>query len=115
MQDPDAPTSPRAARAWWVYLLLESLKGGTVCEWGGTRWRPPSFHPDNDVEVRPSSPAASRRVQRFPTIGRYVDGPPCVQRSRAGATPISPEGERFCGIPVWRNYSFETLADKRVM
>ncbi|HEV2527034.1 MAG TPA: FAD-dependent thymidylate synthase [Thermomicrobiales bacterium] len=51
----------------------------------------------------------------FPVIGRYVDGPPCVQRSRAGATPICPEGERFCGIPVWRNYSFETLADKRVM
>ena len=51
----------------------------------------------------------------FPVIGRYVDGPPCVQRSRAGATPICPEGERFCGIPVWRNYAFETLADKRVM
>lgn len=53
--------------------------------------------------------------ERFPIIGRYVDGPPCVQRSRAGVTPICPEGERFCGIPVWRNYTFETLADKRVM
>lgn len=53
--------------------------------------------------------------ERFPIIGRYVDGPPCVQRSRAGATPICPEGERFCGIPVWRNYTFDTLADKRVM
>ena len=53
--------------------------------------------------------------ERFPIIGRYVDGPPCVQRSRAGATPICPEGERFCGIPVWRNYRFETLADRRVM
>ncbi len=51
----------------------------------------------------------------FPVIGRYVDGPPCVQRSRAGSTPICPEGERFCGIPVWRNYAFETLAEKRVM
>ena len=53
--------------------------------------------------------------ERFPLLGRYVDGPPCVQRSRAGSTPICPEGERFCGIPVWRNYSFETLADRRVM
>jgi len=51
----------------------------------------------------------------LPTIGQYVDGPPCVMRSRAGATPICPEGERFCGIPVWRNYDFATLEQRRVM
>ncbi|MDQ3524555.1 MAG: FAD-dependent thymidylate synthase [Chloroflexota bacterium] len=50
-----------------------------------------------------------------PIIGRYVDGPPCVMRSRSGARPICPEGERYCGIPVWRNYRFEELAGKRVM
>jgi thymidylate synthase ThyX len=50
-----------------------------------------------------------------PIIGRYVDGPPCVMRSRSGARPICPEGERYCGIPVWRNYWFEELASKRVM
>lgn len=53
--------------------------------------------------------------QVHPVIGRYVDGPPCVMRSRSGAKPICPEGERYCGIPVWRNYRFEELADKRVM
>lgn len=52
---------------------------------------------------------------RFPTIGRYVDGPPCVMRARAGATPICPEGERFCGVPVWKGYEFETLGVRRVM
>jgi thymidylate synthase ThyX len=51
----------------------------------------------------------------LPTIGRYVDGPPCVMRSRAGTAPICPEGERFCGIPVWRNYQFEELEPRRVM
>jgi thymidylate synthase ThyX len=51
----------------------------------------------------------------LPAIGRYVDGPPCVMRSRAGATPICPEGERFCGIPVWRDYRFEELKARRVM
>jgi hypothetical protein len=51
----------------------------------------------------------------LPTIGRYVDGPPCVMRSRAGTAPICPEGERFCGIPVWRNYRFEELEPRRVM
>lgn len=53
--------------------------------------------------------------ERFPTIGRYVDGPPCVMRSRAGTSPICPEGERFCGIPVWRNYRFEGLEERRVV
>jgi len=51
----------------------------------------------------------------FPRIGSLVDGPPCVMRSRAGASPICPEGERFCGVPVWRNYRFEDLAERRVM
>ena len=51
----------------------------------------------------------------LPAIGRYVDGPPCVMRSRAGTAPICPEGERFCGIPVWRNYKFEELETRRVM
>ena len=51
----------------------------------------------------------------LPGIGRYVDGPPCVMRSRAGTTPICPEGERFCGIPVWRNYRFEELEERRVV
>ena len=51
----------------------------------------------------------------LPTIGRYVDGPPCVMRSRAGAKPICPEGERYCGIPVWRDYRFAELDERRVM
>ena len=51
----------------------------------------------------------------YPTIGRYVDGPPCVMRARAGTAPICPEGERYCGVPVWRGYQFETLESRRVM
>ncbi len=51
----------------------------------------------------------------LPAIGHYVDGPPCVMRSRSGTAPICPEGERFCGIPVWRNYQFEELEPRRVM
>ena len=51
----------------------------------------------------------------LPTIGQYVDGPPCVMRSRAGTIPICPEGERFCGIPVWRNYRFEELEERRII
>lgn len=50
-----------------------------------------------------------------PLIGAYVDGPPCVMRNRANRKPICPEGERYCGIPVWRNYELDTLPDRRVM
>ena len=51
----------------------------------------------------------------LPEIGRYISGPPCVVRSSAGTKPFCPEGERYCGIPVWRNYSPETLVERRVL
>jgi thymidylate synthase ThyX len=68
---------------------------------------------------REISETAWQEVQQVrevhPLIGQYVDGPPCVMRNRSGARPICPEGERYCGIPVWRNYEFEKLLDVRVM
>jgi thymidylate synthase ThyX len=36
-----------------------------------------------------------------PAIGRWLL-PPCAVRQLAGRRPFCPEGERFCGIPVWR-------------
>jgi flavin-dependent thymidylate synthase len=51
----------------------------------------------------------------LPTIGHHVSGPPCVQRARAGQKPICPEGERYCGIPVWRNYNPNTIELRRVL
>ncbi len=54
-------------------------------------------------------------AEALPEIGRYVNGPPCVLRSNAGTRPACPEGERYCGIPVWRDYSPLTLTDRRVL
>ena len=51
----------------------------------------------------------------LPEIGKYVNGPPCVSRSNSGARPACPEGERYCGIPVWRNYSPDTIVMRRVL
>ncbi len=42
----------------------------------------------------------------MPTIGRYI-GPPCVLRAAAGQRPCCPEGDRYCGVPVWRDYGLE--------
>lgn len=36
-----------------------------------------------------------------PLIGRYLL-PPCGLRNLSGHTPLCPEGDRFCGIPVWK-------------
>ncbi|NUN52037.1 MAG: FAD-dependent thymidylate synthase [Planctomycetaceae bacterium] len=36
-----------------------------------------------------------------PRIGRWLL-PPCGIRARSGARPICPEGDRYCGVPVWR-------------
>lgn len=36
-----------------------------------------------------------------PEIGRWLL-PPCAIRKGAGKSPICPEGDRFCGVAVWR-------------
>jgi thymidylate synthase ThyX len=38
---------------------------------------------------------------RFPLIGKYF-GAPCWMRQGAGVRPFCPEGDRFCGVPVWK-------------
>ncbi|MBI4431881.1 MAG: FAD-dependent thymidylate synthase [Candidatus Omnitrophica bacterium] len=39
--------------------------------------------------------------QVFPEIGQYLL-PPCGLRSLSGTKPYCPEGDRFCGVPVWK-------------
>jgi thymidylate synthase ThyX len=38
---------------------------------------------------------------KAPIIGQYLL-PPCGMRQLSGHTPICPEGDRFCGVPVWK-------------
>jgi len=38
---------------------------------------------------------------RFPLIGRYLQAP-CWPRAQAGVRPVCPEGDRFCGVAVWK-------------
>lgn len=50
--------------------------------------------------------AASRdealQIQEInPVIGRYL-GAPCTLRQAAGTRPYCPEGDRYCGVPVWK-------------
>ena len=38
---------------------------------------------------------------RFPEIGRYLQAP-CWARAQSRTSPICPEGDRFCGVAVWK-------------
>ncbi len=40
-------------------------------------------------------------TERFSDIGRYIQAP-CWPRSQAGIRPYCPEGDRFCGVAVWK-------------
>jgi flavin-dependent thymidylate synthase len=40
-------------------------------------------------------------AEHAPAIGRWLQ-PPCGIRDRAGTRPTCPEGDRFCGVKVWR-------------
>jgi thymidylate synthase ThyX len=67
-------------------------------------------------EIFDSAYQETRQVSEvLPEIGRYISRPPCVVRSVAGTKPFCPEGERYCGIPVWRDYAPETLVDRRIL
>ena len=51
------------------------------------------------IESVPDGQYQVREVE--PRIGRWLL-PPCGLRARAGAKPVCPEGERFCGVVVWK-------------
>jgi len=53
-------------------------------------------------EIWKTSQEEVMQIQRvFPRIGKYF-GAPCWMRKEAGQTPFCPEGDRFCGVTVWK-------------
>ena len=53
-------------------------------------------------EIWKTSQEEVLQVQKiFPKIGKYF-GAPCWLRQQAGARPFCPEGDRFCGVTVWK-------------
>jgi hypothetical protein len=53
-------------------------------------------------EIWRASVEEARQIREVnPRIGRWLL-PPCGQRAAAGVRPICPEGERFCGVRVWK-------------
>ena len=53
-------------------------------------------------EIWRASVEEARQVRAVhPRIGKYLL-PPCTLRRMADARPLCPEGERYCGVPVWK-------------
>jgi thymidylate synthase ThyX len=50
---------------------------------------------------RASRDEAEQILAVEPRIGRWLL-PPCGVRLHAGTKPICPEGDRYCGVPVWK-------------
>src|SRR5207245_11666521 len=49
---------------------------------------------------RASLDEARQIAEVNPIIGRYLL-PPCGLRLLTGSRPLCPEGDRYCGVPVW--------------
>ncbi len=50
---------------------------------------------------RASRDEAEQILAVEPRIGRFLL-PPCGLRARSGTRPVCPEGDRYCGVPVWK-------------
>jgi thymidylate synthase ThyX len=104
---------------WALYLLPNShrirfYESGTLLTYFWKWIKRLCFDAQREIFTTAVQEVAQVR-EVHPIIGKFLDGPPCVMRSRAGSTPICPEGERYCGIPIWRDHDFSTLESRRVM
>ncbi len=53
-------------------------------------------------EIFAASKDEALQIQEVnPEIGQYL-GAPCTLRHAAGVRPFCPEGDRYCGVPVWK-------------
>lgn len=50
-----------------------------------------------------------QQIQQISSIASDLLQPPCVFRDRAKKTPKCPEGNRYCGVPIWSKNSDEWL------
>ena len=98
-----AARSPACRRRWRLYLLPNSAPDPLLRE----------RHPARLLlevgqaallrraagDLRDGGREVAQVRERLPTIGRYVDGPPCVMRSRAGTDADLPRGRALLRHP----------------
>ncbi len=80
----------------WAIRFEES---GDLLNWYH-KWKLRTCY-DAQEEIFYASVAEVSQVTRlFPQIGKHIKAP-CYVRKQAHMKPYCPEGDRFCGVPVW--------------
>ena len=65
------------------------------------KWKLRTCYNAQEEIFRASLDEITQVRELFPRIGEHLRAP-CYLRLRAGAKPYCPEGDRFCGLPVWK-------------
>lgn len=96
------------------YLLpnafpIRMISSGSLHSWHH-KWKMRTCYNAQEEIFRCSIDEISQVTSRFPLIGRHLRAP-CYLRLQAGVKPFCPEGDHFCGLPVWK-YSIEQYERK---
>lgn len=65
------------------------------------KWKMRSCYNSQEEIFRATIDEISQVKTLFPKIAEHLRAP-CYLRQRAKITPYCPEGDRFCGLPVWK-------------
>lgn len=65
------------------------------------KWKMRSCYNAQEEIFRATIDELTQVNAQFPLIGRHIKAP-CYLRLRSGTTPYCPEGDKFCGLPVWK-------------
>lgn len=65
------------------------------------KWKMRSCYNAQEEIFRATIDEITQVNEKFPLIGRHIKAP-CYLRMRSGTTPYCPEGDKFCGLPVWK-------------
>ena len=80
----------------WAVRFEES---GDLLNWYH-KWKLRTCYDAQEEIFYASVAEVSQVAQLFPEIGRHIKAP-CYVRKQASMKPYCPEGDRFCGVPVW--------------
>ena len=76
------------------------------------KWKMRSCYNAQEEIFRATIDEITQVRELFPRIAQHLKAP-CYLRQRAGITPYCPEGDRYCGLPVWK-YEIDQYQRKSV-
>jgi thymidylate synthase ThyX len=65
------------------------------------KWKLRACYNAQEEIFRATTQEVEQVQAKFPRLGSHLRAP-CYVRMRAGITPYCPEGDKYCGLPVWK-------------